>query len=252
MNNKIAVLILTFNEENNIRQCIESVTFADEVMIIDSGSTDHTLDIASSLGAKVVSHAMTEGFAGQRNFALQQTQAEWVLFLDADERITPELAVEIQEILRVGEAFAYNILRRNIIFGQEVGYGGHSPDFSLRLYPRTAISWQGLVHEQANVTLPIKKTKYAMLHYTYMSWDRYFFKFNQYTTMMAEKMLENGKKTNITDIVLRPWFAFIRFYILKSGWRDGKIGFIMAVYHAFYTMTKYVKLYYLRKERLCK
>lgn len=250
MNNKIAVLILTFNEEKNIRPCIESVAFADEVIIIDSGSTDQTLEIASSLGAKVVSHPMTEGFAGQRNVALRQTQAEWVLFLDADERVTPELAVEIQDIVRQGEPFAYKIMRRNIIFGQEVAYGGHAPDFSLRLYPRTAISWQGLVHEQANVTLPIKKAKQAMLHYTYTSWDRYFFKFNQYTTMMAEKMLENGKKTNITDIILRPWFAFIRFYILKSGWRDGRIGFIMAVYHAFYTMTKYVKLYYLRKERL--
>jgi glycosyltransferase involved in cell wall biosynthesis len=252
MDNKIAVLILTFNEENNIRPCIESVIFADEVIIVDSGSTDHTLQIASELGAKVTYNPMTEGFAGQRNFALLQTKAQWVLFLDADERITPELALEIQGIVKDNQPFAYEILRKNIVFGQAVSYGGHSPDFSLRLYPRTAISWKGLVHEQANVTLPIKQAKKTMLHYTYTSWDRYFFKFNQYTTMMAEKMLENGKKTRITDIVLRPWFAFIRFYILKSGWRDGRIGFIMAVYHAFYTMTKYVKLYYLRKERLCK
>lgn len=249
MDNKIAVLILTFNEEKNISQCIESVNFADEVIIIDSGSTDNTLNLAGELGAKVVSHPMTEGFAGQRNFALLQTGAQWVLFLDADERITPELAIEIKAIIKENEQFAYEILRRNVIFGQEVSYGGHSPDRSLRLYPRTAISWQGAVHEQANVTLPIKQTKHSMLHYTYTSWDRYFFKFNQYTTMMAEKMLESGKKTKITDITLRPFFAFIRFYILKSGWRDGQIGFIMAVYHAFYTMTKYVKLYYLRKER---
>ena len=247
---KLAVLILTYNEEKNIEECVGSVSFADEIIVIDSGSTDQTCQLAEKLGVKFVYHPMNEGFAGQRNFALQQTGADWVLYLDADERITPELAGEIQEIVKKDEQYAYQILRNNVVFGQHVGYGGHSPDYSLRLYPRLAISWEGVVHEQAKVTLPIRKSKNGMLHYTYTSWDRYFFKFNQYTTMMAEKMLENGKKTKITDITLRPCFAFFRFYILKSGWRDGKIGFIMAAYHAFYTMTKYVKLYYLRKERL--
>ena len=247
---KLAVLILTYNEEKNIEECVGSVSFADEIIVIDSGSTDQTCQLAEKLGVKFVYHPMDEGFAGQRNFALQQTGADWVLYLDADERITPELAGEIQEIVKKDEQYAYQILRNNVVFGQHVGYGGHSPDYSLRLYPRLAISWEGVVHEQAKVTLPIRKSKNGMLHYTYTSWDRYFFKFNQYTTMMAEKMLENGKKTKITDITLRPCFAFFRFYILKSGWRDGKIGFIMAAYHAFYTMTKYVKLYYLRKERL--
>ena len=247
---KLAVLILTYNEEKNIEECVASVSFADEIIVIDSGSTDQTCQLAEKLGVKFVYHPMDEGFAGQRNFALQQTGADWVLYLDADERITPELAGEIQEIVQKDEQYAYEILRNNVVFGQHVGYGGHSPDYSLRLYPRLAISWEGVVHEQAKVTLPIRKSKNGMLHYTYTSWDRYFFKFNQYTTMMAEKMLENGKKTKITDITLRPCFAFFRFYILKSGWRDGRIGFIMAAYHAFYTMTKYVKLYYLRKERL--
>ena len=250
MDKKVAVLILTYNEEKNIEACCKSVDFADEVIIIDSGSTDKTIEIAEKMGAKCVYHPMNEGFSGQRNFALTQTQADWVLYLDADERITPELAAEVQQVIQQKEKFAYKILRMNIIFGQQVKYGGHSPDWSLRLYPRTAISWEGIVHEQANVTLPIQKLAHPMFHHTYTSWDRYFFKFNQYTTMMAEQMLQKGKTTRITDIVLRPWFAFIRFYILKAGWRDGKIGFIMAVYHAFYTMTKYVKLYYLRKERL--
>ena len=249
MLNKLAVLILTYNEEKNIEACVQSVSFADEVILIDSGSTDNTATIANKLGAKCIYNPMNEGFAGQRNFALTQTEAEWVLYLDADERITPELGAEIQQVIQNKEQCAYKILRRNIVFGQHVEYGGHSPDWSLRLYPRTAISWEGMVHEQANVTVPVQKLTQHMFHHTYTSWDRYFFKFNQYTTMMAEQMLKKGKKTRMTDIVLRPWFAFIRFYILKSGWRDRQIGFIMAVYHAFYTMTKYVKLHYLRKER---
>ena len=248
MIHKIAVLILTYNEEKNIEECVSSASFAHEVIVIDSGSTDSTMEITQRLGAKFAYHPMNEGFAGQRNFALTQTEADWVLYLDADERITPELAGEIQEVIQQQEQCAYQILRRNVVFGQHVKYGGHSPDWSLRLYPRMAISWEGVVHEQANVTLPIKKLKNHMFHHTYTSWERYFFKFNQYTTMVAEKMLEKGKKANMTDIVVRPWFGFMRFYLFKSGWRDGKIGFILAVFHAFYTMAKYVKLYYLQRE----
>jgi glycosyltransferase involved in cell wall biosynthesis len=246
---KLAVLILTYNEEKNIEDCVRSVSFADEIILIDSGSIDQTREIAEKLRVKFIYHPMDEGFAGQRNFALEQTKAEWVLFLDADERITPELAREIKAIVEKNEQYAYEILRNNVVFGQHVGYGGHSPDYSLRLYPRTAISWQGVVHEQAKVSLPILRLKNGMLHYTYTSWDRYFFKFNQYTTLMAEQMEKRGKKAHFIDILLHPLAGFFRFYILKSGWRDGKIGFVLAVFHAFYTMAKYVKLYYLQKER---
>lgn len=248
MANQLAVLILTYNEEKNIADCMASVHFADEIIVVDSGSTDETVNIAGKLGAKVAFHPMDEGFAGQRNFALTQTSADWVLFLDADERILPELAIEIKNVIDKGPACAYQILRQNVIFGQRVQYGGHSPDYSLRLYPRTAIRWEGIVHEQAHVTVPIHKLHFFMLHHTYTDWDRYFIKFNQYTTLMAKQMQEKGKKARFTDMVLRPGFAFFRFYILKCGWRDGKIGFIMAGMHGFYTMAKYVKLYYLQKE----
>lgn len=246
--NKLAVLILTYNEEKNIRSCVESVRFADEIIIIDSGSTDKTISIAKELGAKCVVHEMSEGFAAQRNFALTQTTADWVLFLDADERITPALAQEIGEKIQEVTPYAYNILRRNIVFDQMVSYGGHSPDLSLRLYPKDAIQWQGIVHEQAVVTLPIQKLKHEMYHHTYTSWEKYFTKFNQYTTLMAKQMNEQGKIASFKDILLRPAAGFIKFYLLKSGWRDGRIGFILAVFHGFYTMAKYVKLYYLQKE----
>lgn len=244
---KLAVLILTYNEESNIKSCVESVSFADEIVVIDSGSTDDTIKIAENMGVKTMYHSMQEGFAAQRNFALTQTDAEWVLFLDADERITPELGKEICEVIKGHPSYAYEILRRNVVFGQSVQYGGHSPDFSLRLYPREAITWQGVVHEKAIVSLPIKQLKHHMLHHTYTSWDRYFFKFNQYTTLMARQMHEKGKKMYLSDVLIRPGFAFIRFYILKSGWRDGRTGLYLALLHSFYTMMKYIKLYYLQK-----
>lgn len=246
---KLAVLILTYNEEANITACVRSAAFADEIVVIDSGSTDRTVEIAAILGARCVSRPMSGGFAAQRNFALTQTEADWVLFLDADERITPELAAEIQTVIGQGGENGYEILRQNVLFGTPIQHGGFSPDYSLRLYPRHAISWQGVVHEQAIVTVPVQRLRCHMLHYTYTTWDRYFFKFNQYTTLMARQMFDKGKRANfLADIVLRPHVAFFKTYVLKRGFLDGRLGFILAVYHFFYTMTKYVKLYGVQKQ----
>lgn len=246
--NRLAVLILTYNEEENISDCINSVKFADEIIIVDSGSQDHTEEIAKDLGAKFIYNKMT-GFADQRNFALNQTNAEWVLYLDADERILPDTAKEICNIVKAGIACAYEIKRMNIVFGQMLKHGGHRPDYALRLYPREAVKWQGIVHEQAIINIPIKRLNGAMHHYTYQDWDKYFVKFNQYTTLMAKKMKDSGKQANFLDISLRPLFAFFRFYFLQSGWRDGKMGFVFAMFHCFYTLAKYVKLYYWQEGR---
>ena len=241
---RLAILILTYNEEKNIGPCMDSAAFADEIVVVDSGSTDQTAAIVAEKGGKVVVHPMTEGFAGQRNFALTQTQAEWVLFLDADERLAPEVAEEVRSIMERGDAFAYEILRKNIVFGQPIFHGGHAPDWSLRFYPRAAIHWKGIVHEAATVTLPVKRLQACMYHHTYQEWERYFFKFNQYTTLLAQKMREEGKKVRFSDLVLRPMAGFFKFYILKAGWRDGRMGLVLALLHFFYTMTKYLKVYY--------
>jgi len=245
---KIAVLILTYNEEKQIAECIHSARFADEIVVIDSGSSDRTVEIARSLGAKVATRAMIDGFGPQRNFALSQTDAEWVLYLDADERITPELALEVREAVNKDLPFAYELLRHNYAFGQQILHGGFRPDFSLRLYPRAAVSWSGTVHEEALVSVPKCKLKKILLHYTYTDWNRYFNKFNSYTSLMAEKMWQQGKRSSMIHIIFRPMWAFFRVYILLSGWRDGKIGFILSVFHYFYTMAKYVKLYYFQEE----
>lgn len=242
--NSLAVLILTYNEEDKVVDCIRSVEFADEVIIIDSGSTDQTIHLAEKCGAKVYYHSMDEGFAVQRNYALEKTNASWVLYLDADERITPEAGKEIINCVASGLSCAYRIKRMNIVFGKMLRYGGHAPDYVTRLFPRESVFWEGIVHEHPNISLPIKKLAHVIHHYTYTDWDRYFIKFNQYTSLMAKKMHDKGKKANFMDLTLRPLYAFIRFYILKSGWRDGKMGFVFAIFHGFYTLVKYVKLYY--------
>ena len=141
---RLAILILTRNEEVHIEACMESASFADEIVVVDSGSTDRTQAIAESMGARFVTHPMgDDGFAGQRNFALTQTTADWVFYLDADERIEADAAEEIRRIVSEDLPAAYRVERKNIVFGQLMRHGGHRPDFVDRLYPRTAIRWRG-------------------------------------------------------------------------------------------------------------
>ncbi|NLP41419.1 MAG: glycosyltransferase family 2 protein [Veillonellaceae bacterium] len=245
--NKLTIIILTYNEQRHIKECIESAKFANEILVVDSGSSDDTVRIAQDNGARVISHPITDGFAAQRNFALKQANTEWVMFLDADERITPKLAGEIIQAVKSDSVLAYEIPRRNIAFGHWLRYGGWYPDYCLRLYPRTEVVYDGIVHEKAIVNIAKQKLKYPLDHYTYDDWDRYFIKFNSYTTLMASQLYEKGKRANILSIVFRPIWAFFRTYILKLGFLDGKMGFIMAAFHYFYTMAKYVKLYYMQR-----
>ncbi len=245
---KLAVVILTKNEEKNIVAAMESAAFADEIIVVDSGSTDETQRLAEERGAKFFLHPMGEdGFAGQRNFALTQTAADWVFYLDADERIMPAAAQDIQAAIQQEKA-AYKVKRINIVFGQPMKYGEHAPDWCVRLFPRRAVQWEGVVHETPQTKLPVKALANPLHHYTYNDWDRYFEKFNQYTSLMAKRMLANGKRAAFSDILFHPLFAFIRFYILRLGFLDGKQGLIFALNHYFYTMIKYVKLYYAQRE----
>lgn len=244
---KLSVLILAQDEESNISDCIKSVRFADEVVVIDSGSSDRTVAIAKKAGAKVVRHPMKKGFAEQRNFALKKTTAEWVLFLDADERIPGDLRDEIVRTVG-GEPAAYEIPRLNHAFGHPLRHGGWYPDYCLRLYPRTAVKWTGIVHERPETEITRKRLSYPMIHFTYTDWRKYFLKIDSYTTLMAKRNAEAGKGVSFFDIAVRPPVAFARMYLVKSGWRDGGMGFVMAWFHAFYIMTKYVKQYYQKKD----
>ena len=239
----LAVVILTLNEKENIRECIETASFADEVLIIDSGSNDGTQDIACSLGARVVERPMDEsGFAGQRNFALTQTKTEWVFYLDADERLTAEAAEEIKGIVRNGTPAAWEIRRINYVMGKEMRYGAHRPDWSLRLYPRDSVQWKGTVHEQALITVPARRMRACMHHYTYADWESYFQKFNRYTTIAAESLHARGKRATLFKTMLDPLFTVFKMYILKAGFLDGWLGWVMSVMAGYYTFVKYLKL----------
>jgi len=245
----LTVIILTKNEAKNIREAVKNAQQCTaEILVIDSGSTDETAAIAKLSGARVVQRAWNNDFAAQRNFALQQATTEWVLYLDADERLNSDLAAQIKKVAAQNEQKQYLLLRKAVVFGQECNYGDMKPDYVPRLFPRKKVVWQGKVHELALCALPKETLTGFVKHYTYNDWNKYWEKFNCYTTLNAQKYYEQHKKAYfVRDLVFRPLWAFLRAYVIKLGFLDGKTGFIFSVNHGMSVMVKYTKLYYLQK-----
>ena len=245
----LSVVIVAKNEQLNINDCIESVRFADEIVVIDDMSTDATASIAQSLGAVVYQRAMDGDYASQYNYGFTKATKDWVLIVDADERVTPELRDEILAAVANGERRGYEISHLNYVMGQPLRHGGWYSNGGIRLFPRGTVHLEGYVHSRMVHDLPLVKLTSYYLHYPYPTWERYFEKFNRYTELAAAENFRKKRPIRIfNDDMLRPFAAFFKMYVLKSGWRDGKIGFVLAVFHFFYTMAKYVKSYYRQKE----
>lgn len=246
--NKISLLILAKNEECNIKECIESCPFADEIIVIDDNSDDRTKEIAESLGAKVINRSMNGDWGGQQTFAIQQASCNWIFFIDADERCTPELSAEIKNTVNNGDKYGYWVRRINHFKHKVVKHGPLSPDWVCRLMPREGSYVEGFVHPKIVHQFKDKRLTKNMLHYTYETWEQYLRKMNQYSTLAAEKSRKEGKTCNfLFDIIFRPAFAFFKMYILKLGILDGMLGYVLCLNYANYTLNKYVKLKYLEK-----
>ena len=242
---KLAVLILAKNEEKNIVDVIRNAQkCTDKIIIVDSGSIDKTVELAEMAGAHVSFRAWDNDFAAQRNFGLELTNAEWVLYLDADERMSDSMVEAIKRVIADEEMPAqYSMLRRTIAFGKEFKYGVLAPDKVIRLFPRKEVIWVGKVHESPSSDLPLKELPGFLRHYTYDSWEQYLNKMNQYSSIGAKNYKERGKNAYfIKDILVRPFLAFIKMYFLKLGILEGKLGYMLATNYANYTMNKYCKL----------
>jgi len=247
---KLAVLILTKNEEKNIEAVIRNAQIcADEIIVIDAGSTDKTVELARAAGAKVCYREWDGDFSAQRNYGLTQTAAERVLYLDADERLDEHLLAAIKELMSVGgQNTQYGMLRRTVAFGREFRYGVLAPDKVTRLFPRKEVRWTGRVHERPVCGSPHMMLPGFLQHYTYQDWEQYLDKMNKYSSIGAVNYYENRKRVSFfKDIVARPLFAFIKMYFLKLGFLEGKLGYLLAVNYAIYTMNKYSKLIALYK-----
>ena len=246
----LSVVIVARNEEKNIAACLESVAFAREIILVDDFSTDETTTIAERFGAKIFRRAMAGDWGAQQTFAINQATQPWILLLDCDERITPELATEIREYVSANAPCAYSIKRINHFKGIRVNHGVLRPDFVPRLMPREGSRVEGFVHPKIVFPYPLKKLDAPMLHFTYEKWGAYLNKLEKYTRLAAEKAFSEGKRaTFFRDIVFRPAFAFFKMYVLQGGFLDGKIGWMLSVNHYFYTEMKYVRLYFLARER---
>lgn len=246
---RISVVMLTRNEERNIEACLKSCDFADEIILVDDGSTDRTEEIARSFGdrVRIFHHALNGDWAQQQNYGIDRATGRWVFLLDADERVTPELSRRLSE-LADGPEKAYFVQRHNTFRHIRVSHGPLRPDWVCRFMPRRSVRIYGQVHPEIRVSVPKDKIRGAgMIHYTYRDWNQYVAKQNFYAELSAKKYLESGKSVwFLRDVVLRPMWAFFKIYFINLGVLDGRAGFMFSVGHAFYTMNKYVKYYFLK------
>jgi len=247
---KLSVIIIAKNEAANIRACIESVAWADEIIVVDSGSTDDTVSIASEMGALVYVHADWPGFGPQKNRALGYASKDWVFSIDADERVTPELRSEIEQAMREPEADGYYCPRLSQFCGKFIRHSGWYPDYVLRLFRRGAGRFSdSLVHESVLLTGKTDKLKHPLLHYSYLSTVDVERKVEHYSTAAAQQMFESGKRSNRFDAALRGGWAFVRTYVLRLGVLDGVAGWNIARMNGRTTYLKYRKLTALNLKR---
>jgi glycosyltransferase involved in cell wall biosynthesis len=239
----LSVIIITKNEAASIRRCIESVSWADEIIVVDSGSTDNTADICRALGAKVTITPDWPGFGPQKNRALELASNDWLLSLDADEWVTPELRDEILSTLKNPLTAAYQMPRLSSFCGTYLKHGGWWPDHIIRLFRKNQCRFSDdLVHERVIVTGEIATLKNHLMHESMRDLDHVLAKMNAYSTAGAKMMQAKGRRSSLATALLRGAWAFFRAYILRAGFLDGSAGFIQAVAHGEGTYYRYLKL----------
>ncbi len=246
----LSLVVITRDAAHEIAECLASAAFAAETIVVDSGSVDDTAAIAARLGARVVAHAW-EGFGPQKNFAVSQAARDWVLCLDADERVTPELAAAIAALFAKGDpaAGAYSIARRNRFLGRWLRHGEGYPDWNIRLFDRRQARWTAdPVHEKVVADGTVARLRGDLLHASAESIDVYIAKQNRYTTLQASAMNARGERTSAAQLVLSPLARFVRFYVFKLGFLDGAAGFAHIAIGAFASFLKYAKLRALQTE----
>ncbi len=249
MSEKLTVLIPCKNERMNIRPCVESVrALADEILVADSGSTDGTLGIVVEMGGCRVIEREYIDSGNFKNWAIPQAAHPWVLIVDADERVTPELAGEIKQTLAHPNRDGYRILRRNHFFGHEIKHCGWNTDDVLRLFRRDLGRYSDF-GDHADVEVPtgrIGKLRARFLHYTYWSMEQYLRKLDRYTTQNAQQRFARGRHAGFWELLLRPPLRFFHSYVIRLGFLDGTPGLVLCMLTSFYSFTKAAKLWALR------
>lgn len=239
----ITACVITLNEEHNIEACLSGLAFADEIVLVDSLSTDATVELARKFTDKIVLREF-KGFSEQKTAALEMATGDWVFFVDADEIVTPELALAITDAAASGRYEAYRMPRRTSFLGREMQYCGWYPDYQLRLVRRDKARFpERLVHERMDVDGPIGTLKPALIHNSYPTLDDYFRKMVIYARAAAMQKHLEGRAFRIRDVLFSPVIGFLRMYVVKQGYRDGIHGLMLSVLTACSTALRYATLW---------
>src|SRR3990167_2510449 len=253
---KLSVTIITYNEEGNIRDCLQSVKWADEIVVVDSFSTDKTVEICREYTDKVYQNRWC-GFVEQKKFALSKASHNWILSIDADEMVSDELKEEIIAILK-SRTTHYNIdgyymPRRAFYVNRWILHCGWYPDYKIRLFKKDKGRWEGTegaaIHESVKINGRIGYLKGDILHYSFMSISSHLKTINSFTSISAMENFKKGKKAGILSILFRPLFNFFKMYILKRGFLDGLLGFIVSVLSSYHVFIKYTKMWEMERQK---
>lgn len=237
-----SVIIIALNAADQIEACLKSAEFADEVIVVDSGSVDATVEIAKKQGARVIQQAWL-GFGPQKQFAIEQASHDWVLCLDCDERISERLHASIESTLQNPQFQAYQMPRCNRFMGRWLRHGEGYPDLSLRLFNRKSAHWsEDAVHEKVVTAVTVGKLEGDLLHESAESLAAYMDKQNRYTTLQAQELFQSGKHASVLQLLISPLIRFIKFYLLRRGFLDGVPGLVHILIGCFNSFMKYAKL----------
>jgi (heptosyl)LPS beta-1,4-glucosyltransferase len=246
--NKISVIVITKDEEKNISNCLKSVEWADEIIVVDSESSDKTVELAKKFTEKIFIRTW-EGYVPQKKYALGLASNDWVLSLDADERITEALKNEILN-LSLDNVSGYKIRRKNFLLKKEITSCGWEKDYQLRLLKKDKTSFSDrLVHEKFIVEGEVKTLSNPMIHYTFSSFTDYFNKINYYTSLKAQELFKKKKKIGGWTIFSHSVSAFFAFFIIRKGFKDGVYGLIISSLHSVSTLMNYIKLWELQNRK---
>ena len=245
---KLSAILITHNEEKNIRECLEGLLLCDEIVVTDSGSSDRTVEIARSMKAKVFHHAFSN-FSAQKNFAIEQSSGDWVLLVDADERVDPLLREEIKDAIRKAQVPAFYLRRKNILFGRWMRFGGNQNDLQLRLVRKELARFEGAVHERVHWDGPTQVLKNQLLHCSTASVSDYFKKLIQYTGIEAGMLHSHQAASDGSGMKLRPLAVFFDRFFLKRGFLDGWEGFLFCLLSGYYEFVKRARCWELQEKR---
>jgi glycosyltransferase involved in cell wall biosynthesis len=241
---KVTATIITFNEERKIERCLESISWADEIVVVDSHSTDHTVEICKRFTERVLIRDWP-GYIEQKNFAIEKATHDWIFAIDADEEVSPQLQEEIKRLKHFGFMTAgYQMPRKVYYLNRWISHGTWYPDYKIRLFNRKHGKWGGInPHDKIMLTGKCVKLRGDLYHYTYDNLRSHILQINSFSSISAAELKKRGKRPSLLNIVFNPLIKFINSYIIRRGFIDGVAGFYIAVIIRFEAFLKYIKLW---------